>query len=60
MGLTIRKNEIVDGLLRRYFPPPFQALRYKGARAGTENDQPLMVCRPPESCTDGVGPATLS
>lgn len=38
MGLTIRKNEIVDGLQRNHFPPEFQALHYEGSRPGTERD----------------------
>lgn len=35
MGLYIRRNEIIDGLQRRYFPREFQNIEYIGARRGT-------------------------
>ncbi|OYX79943.1 MAG: hypothetical protein B7Y77_01215, partial [Bradyrhizobium sp. 35-63-5] len=38
MGLTIRKDEIIDGLQRQYFPPEFQGLRYAGSRPGSVRD----------------------
>jgi hypothetical protein len=38
MGLTIRANEIIDGLQRAYFPREFQSLHYEASRIGTEFD----------------------
>ena len=38
MGLTIRPEEIIDGLQREHFPPEFRAVRYEGSRPGTERD----------------------
>lgn len=38
MGLTIRKNEIIDWLQRQYFPPEFKDLEYEGSRLGTRYD----------------------
>ena len=38
MGITIRKNEIVDGLRREYLPPEFRDLQYEDARVGTAKD----------------------
>lgn len=38
MGLTLRRHEIIDGLLREYLPPEFRGFRYDDARIGTEND----------------------
>jgi hypothetical protein len=38
MGLIIRKNEIVDGLQRQYFPPEYQSIQYEGSRVGTDRD----------------------
>ncbi len=32
MGLTIRANEIIDGLQRQYFPKEFQSIEYEGSR----------------------------
>lgn len=34
MGLYIRKHEIIDGLLRDYFPQHLQSLQYERARLG--------------------------
>lgn len=38
MGLTIRADEIVDGLQRQYLPEPYRSFRYEGSRPGTEDD----------------------
>ncbi len=38
MGLIVRRDEIVDGLQRDYFPEEFRGLRYDGARIGTDRD----------------------
>ena len=38
MGLTIRSNEIIDGLQRRFFPKEFQNIQYEGSRPGTDRD----------------------
>ena len=38
MGLTIRAQEVVDGLQRQYFPKEFQNLQYEGSRPGTDRD----------------------
>ncbi|MDB5502325.1 MAG: hypothetical protein JWR89_2227 [Tardiphaga sp.] len=38
MGVTIRRNEIIDGLLRQYLPAPFRALQIPGSRPGTGYD----------------------
>lgn len=38
MGLTIRRNEIIDGLQRQYFPDEFRSFAYPGSRAGTGYD----------------------
>lgn len=35
MGLTIRKDEVIDGLRREYFPPELQRINYEGSRPGT-------------------------
>jgi hypothetical protein len=35
MGVTIRENEIIDGLQRRYLPKEFEAIKYEGSRPGT-------------------------
>jgi hypothetical protein len=32
MGLVIRDDEIIDGLLRQYFPQEFQSIEYEGSR----------------------------
>lgn len=32
MGLTIRDNEIIDGLQRQYLPPEWQNIHYEGGR----------------------------
>jgi hypothetical protein len=38
MGLTIRKQEIIDGLQRGYFPSEFRDIAYEGSRPGTDRD----------------------
>ena len=38
MGVTIRKHEIIDGLLRQYLPPEFSNVHYAGSRPGTGYD----------------------
>lgn len=38
MGLTIRSDEIIDGLQRQYFPREFRDIRYEGSRPGTDRD----------------------
>jgi hypothetical protein len=38
MGISIRADEIVDGLQRQYFPTEFQDLAYDGARRGSVLD----------------------
>lgn len=38
MGLTVRSDEIIDGLQRQYLPTEFQTLKYKGSRVGTDRD----------------------
>lgn len=38
MGLYVRRNEIIDGLQRQYFPKEFQDIEYEGARRGTADD----------------------
>jgi len=38
MGLYIRRNEIIDGLQRQYFPKEFQNIEYEGAKRGTADD----------------------
>ena len=38
MGLTIRAQEIVDGLQRQYFPKEFRDIHYEGSRPGTDRD----------------------
>jgi hypothetical protein len=38
MGLVIRRDEIIDGLQRQYFPKEFQNVRYEGSRPGTDRD----------------------
>jgi hypothetical protein len=38
MGISIRADEIVDGLQRVYFPPGYQTLTYENARPGSVVD----------------------
>jgi hypothetical protein len=38
MGLIIRKNEVIDGLARGYFPSEFQRIAFEGSRPGTGYD----------------------
>ena len=38
MGLLIRKDIIIDGLQRQYFPPEYQAITYTGSRPGDLRD----------------------
>ena len=38
MGISIRANEIVDDLHRKYFPKEFRDLAYEGARRGSVLD----------------------
>lgn len=38
MGISIRADEIVDGLQRQYFPEEYQDLTYEGARPGKVDD----------------------
>lgn len=38
MGVTIRANEIIDGLQRQYLPPEFQNFKIPGSRPGTGYD----------------------
>lgn len=38
MGLIIRKNEIIDGLQRKYLPAEFQKIEFEGSRPGTGYD----------------------
>jgi len=38
MGLTIRKDEVIDGLRREYLPPELQRVIYKDSRPGTGLD----------------------
>jgi hypothetical protein len=38
MGLTIRKHEIIDGLMRNYLPEPYRTLVFPGSRPGTGFD----------------------
>ena len=38
MGVTIRRNEIIDGLQRQYLPARFQDLKIPGRRPGTGHD----------------------
>ncbi len=35
MGLSIRKDEVLDGLQRQYFPKAYQGLAYEGGRVGS-------------------------
>jgi hypothetical protein len=44
MGLLIRKDSIIDGLLRRYFPPEYQSITYEGSRPGDIRD---LIARSP-------------
>lgn len=38
MGITIRKDEIIDGLRRDYLPSEFRNLAFRGSRPGTGYD----------------------
>lgn len=38
MGFTIRKHEIIDGLVRKYLPDEFKFLKIPGSRPGTGYD----------------------
>lgn len=38
MGVTIRKHEIIDGLMRDYLPAPYRTLVIPGSRPGTGYD----------------------
>jgi hypothetical protein len=38
MGLTIRKQEIIDGLQREYLPAEYQNVKYESSRPGTGYD----------------------
>jgi hypothetical protein len=38
MGLVIRKDDIVDGLQRSFFPAEFRDIQYDGSRPGTDRD----------------------
>jgi hypothetical protein len=38
MGVTVRRHEIIDGLLRKYLPEPFRFLKIPGSRPGTGYD----------------------
>jgi hypothetical protein len=38
MGLIVRKDEIIDGLQRQYFPVAYQNIEYEGSRRGTDRD----------------------
>ena len=38
MGISIRADEIVDGLHRQYFPKEYQDIAYQGARPGNVLD----------------------
>jgi hypothetical protein len=38
MGLTIRKHEIIDGLMRNYLPEPYRTFVFPGSRPGTGFD----------------------
>lgn len=38
MGVTIRRNEIIDGLQRQYLPARFRNLEIPGSRRGTGYD----------------------
>ena len=38
MGVTIRKHEIIDGLLRDYLPEPYRSLVIPDSRPGTGYD----------------------
>lgn len=38
MGLTVRRHEIIDGLMREYLPRPYQGLLIPGSRPGTGYD----------------------
>jgi hypothetical protein len=39
MGISIRADEIVDDLQRRYFPPEYQNLTYERSRRGNVSDR---------------------
>jgi hypothetical protein len=38
MGVTVRRHEIIDGLLRKYLPEKFRFLKIPGSRPGTGYD----------------------
>lgn len=38
MGVTVRRHEIIDGLLRKYLPERFRFLKIPGSRPGTGYD----------------------
>jgi hypothetical protein len=38
MGVTIRSQEMIDGLQRQYLPPEFQDFKIPGSRPGTGYD----------------------
>jgi hypothetical protein len=38
MGLTIRRDEIIDGLQRQYLPKEFLGMQYEGSKSGTDRD----------------------
>ncbi len=38
MGLTIRKDEIIDGLRREFLPEPYKTIVIPGSRPGTGDD----------------------
>ena len=38
MGLTIRKQEVIDGLSRSHLPEPYRSIAIAGSRPGTGDD----------------------
>jgi hypothetical protein len=38
MGLNVRRDEVIDGLDRRFLPPEFADIRYPDSRPGGEQD----------------------
>jgi hypothetical protein len=46
MGLTIRDDEIVDGLQRQYFPKEFQTIAYEGSRPQGSRFEDILFSNP--------------
>jgi hypothetical protein len=46
MGLTIRDDEIIDGLQRQYFPKEFQTIVYEGSRPQGSRFEDILFSNP--------------